>query len=64
MSEGDGAPMNTGRFRGIEGDFTPNLPGFRGSANVFHNYPSPMIANTARQSAVGGASILSIGLND
>ena len=48
LSEGDGVPM-TGRFKGSEGDLTPNGQGFaRTSANVFHNYPSPLIANAAR----------------
>lgn len=56
MSEEDGVPM-TGRFnKGSEGELTP---GYRGSANVFHNYPSPLISNVARQSAVGGASFFS-----
>ena len=63
LSEGDGAPM-TGRFKGADGDLSSGAQGFRGSANVFHNYPSPLIANVARQSAVGGASMMSLGLND
>ena len=48
LSEGDGAPI-TGRFKGSEGELTPNTNGFaRISANVAHNYPSPLIANAAR----------------
>lgn len=65
LSEGDGMPM-TGRFRNSEGgEITPNAQGFaRTSANVFHNYPSPLIANAARQSAVGGVSMVTLQLND